>query len=102
MTQLGFVLQLSRSDYGGPIFGALCISQPLLNLVNSQSLWGKGQYFCGIRGATLKTSCFSSVYLVYSNNVHYLRMRALQKLSTEWYRHDVISGNVAGYVAEGM
>jgi hypothetical protein len=50
----------------------------------------------------IETSCFSSVYLVYSNNVHYLRMRALQKLSTEQYRHDVISGNVAGYIAEGM
>lgn len=44
VTQLGFVLQLSRSDYGGPIFGALCISQPLLNLINSRNLWGKGQY----------------------------------------------------------
>jgi hypothetical protein len=43
LSQLSFVFQLSRSDYGGPIFGALCISQPLLNLVNARNLWGKGK-----------------------------------------------------------
>jgi hypothetical protein len=42
MTQLSVVLHLSRSDYGGPIFGALCLSEPLLNLMNTQNLWGKG------------------------------------------------------------
>ncbi|KIM76348.1 hypothetical protein PILCRDRAFT_826332 [Piloderma croceum F 1598] len=81
VTQLGVVLHLSRSDYGGPIFGALCLSQPLLNLMNTRNLWGK-------------------VYLVYSNNLHYLRMRALHQLSTESYRHDVISGNVAEYITK--
>jgi hypothetical protein len=44
VTQLGFVLQLSRSDYGGLIFGALCISEPLLNLIGGRDLWSKGQY----------------------------------------------------------
>jgi len=44
VTQLGVVFHLSRSDYGGPIFGALCVSQPLLNLMNGRHLWGKGHY----------------------------------------------------------
>jgi hypothetical protein len=53
---------------------------------------------------TLKTSFFEfpTVYLVYSNNVHYLRMRAMSKLSTQDYRHDILSGNVADYIAEGV
>jgi hypothetical protein len=29
-------------------------------------------------------------------------MRALHQLSTASYRHDVISGNVAEYIMEGM
>ena len=44
----------------------------------------------------------SPVFLVYSNNIHYLRMRALQKLSSETYRNDVVSGNVADYIMEGV
>jgi len=42
VAQLSVVLHLSRSDYGGPIFGALCLSEPLLDFINTQHLWGKG------------------------------------------------------------
>ena len=57
-------------------------------------------HLCG----TLKNElvCSVPVYLVYSNNVHYLRMRAMSKLSTQDYRHDILSGNVADYIAEGV
>jgi len=57
-------------------------------------------HLCG----TLKNElvCSVPVYLVYSNNIHYLRMRALHQLSTASYRHDVISGNVAEYIMAGM
>jgi hypothetical protein len=45
---------------------------------------------------------FILVFLAYSNNRNYLRMRALYELSTEKYRRDVISGNVADYIMEGV
>ena len=103
VTQLGFVLRLSRSDYGGPIFGALCISEPLLNLIGDRGLWSKGQYLSYYMGLT-ENQCLllgGSAYIVYSDNVHYLRMRALHDLSTEKYRHDIISGNLADYITKG-
>jgi len=31
-TQLGFIFQLSRSNYGGPLFAAFCVAKPVFNL----------------------------------------------------------------------
>jgi hypothetical protein len=44
VTQLAFIVQLSRSNYGGPIFGAFCIAKPVLNLFLHELLWSKSQY----------------------------------------------------------
>jgi hypothetical protein len=56
---------------------------------------------CGLLKTEFFFPVWLSAYLVYSDNVHYLRMRALHELSTESYRHDVLSGNLAGYIMAG-
>jgi hypothetical protein len=100
IAQLNFIFHLSRSDYGGPIFGVLCISQPLLTFINSRNLWQQG-WMNHIDHCIHIDRVVFPAYLMFSNNVHYLRMRAMNELSKETYRHDIISGNLAAYVTEG-
>lgn len=39
LSQLGLILQLSRSDYGGPIFVACCVAMPLFDIFVQPNLW---------------------------------------------------------------
>lgn len=47
--QLFFIAQWSRADSGGPIFGALCLSQQILEMFLQKELWTKGQYYSIMR-----------------------------------------------------
>lgn len=41
---------MARSDYGGPLFGLLCIAQPLLEMYSESELWSKGEFGPALRG----------------------------------------------------
>ena len=43
--QLFFIAQWSRGDYGGPIFGALCLAQQVMEMYLRKHLWTQGQYY---------------------------------------------------------
>ena len=51
---------------------------------------------------------FSDWYLVFaahvlhSNNEHYIRLQSLKELTQGDYRQDVITGNLSGYILEGV
>jgi len=79
-SQLAFIIQSSRST-GGPFFALLCVAKPIMCAVSSRSLWSKP-------------------HVVHPNNDHYLRMEALQSLTGDRYRQDVISGHIGNYLIE--
>jgi len=81
VAQLGLIMQISRSDYGGPIFACLCLAQPLSDRL-------------------LRRSLYSSGHIVHANNKHYLRMQSLQELTDDGYRKDILVGNVSNYIKD--
>ncbi|KAJ7181840.1 P-loop containing nucleoside triphosphate hydrolase protein [Mycena filopes] len=79
---LGFAAQLALicQQSTGLVFSALSIIQPVLTLWLYRTLWMKS-------------------YVVYSENPEFLQMKALQSMRHTKYRGDVISGNIAGWIA---
>ena len=47
--QLFFIAQWSRTGNGGPVFGALCVAQQILEMFLRKELWTQGQYYSIMR-----------------------------------------------------
>ncbi|KAJ6630319.1 P-loop containing nucleoside triphosphate hydrolase protein [Mycena sp. CBHHK59/15] len=77
--QLGYVFRIVRSSGHGPVFGLLCIAQPILEVMLSQSLWSKA-------------------HVVEATDPHFLRMKGLRELSEPKYKQDVITGDIVQYI----
>ncbi|KAJ6603585.1 P-loop containing nucleoside triphosphate hydrolase protein [Mycena vulgaris] len=75
-TQLIFTFQ---QDNAGIVFTLLSLVTPVLMTKFGRGLWMRA-------------------YVVYSDNVDYLRLRALKLLASKDYREDVISGDLGGWI----
>ncbi|KDQ61149.1 hypothetical protein JAAARDRAFT_55856 [Jaapia argillacea MUCL 33604] len=79
ISQLGFIMQLSRANSGGPIFILLCLAKPFFLSFLWKSLRGK-------------------TYVVYANDTAYCRKRALKDVAmSDKYRGEIITGNAGDY-----
>ncbi|KAJ6603580.1 P-loop containing nucleoside triphosphate hydrolase protein [Mycena vulgaris] len=76
LSQLIFTFQ---QDNVGIIFTLFSLVTPVLMTKFGRGLW-------------------MQAYVVYSDNVHYLRLRALKLLASKEYREDVISGDLGGWI----
>ncbi|KZP34394.1 P-loop containing nucleoside triphosphate hydrolase protein [Athelia psychrophila] len=81
LSQLAFILQISRKGYGGPLFMGCCLASPFFRTFNGDMLW-------------------TTASVIHSNNPHYIRLQALKKLTQGAYRQDVITGNLSGYILD--
>ncbi|KAF8886866.1 P-loop containing nucleoside triphosphate hydrolase protein [Gymnopilus junonius] len=79
-SQLLLIAHISRST-GGPLFSLVCLAQPLLSGFLRLSIWDK-------------------VSFGFADDPHYQRMKALEKLTTEEFRQDVISGALAPWIID--
>ena len=41
-------------------------------------------------------------HIAHANNEHYLRMQSLQELTGDYYRKDILAGNISNYIKDGM
>ncbi|KAJ6600173.1 P-loop containing nucleoside triphosphate hydrolase protein [Mycena sp. CBHHK59/15] len=73
------LLFISQQKSGGPLFTLLATVKPLLTLKLVRTLWMKPS-------------------VQYSENVAYLRLRALKSMSQRQFRGDVIAGNIADWI----
>ncbi|KAJ7352019.1 P-loop containing nucleoside triphosphate hydrolase protein [Mycena albidolilacea] len=76
-SQILFILQQTN---GGFMFTALSLVNPLLATKGHRYLW-------------------TQAFVFYSDNVDYLRVRALSLLASDDYREDVVSGNIGGWIS---
>ncbi|KAJ7893210.1 P-loop containing nucleoside triphosphate hydrolase protein [Mycena leptocephala] len=76
-TQILFIVQQAR---GGFTFTLLSLVSPILLARSSTGLWMKA-------------------YVIYSDNIDYLRLRALRLLGSDEYREDVVSANIAAWIS---
>ncbi|KAJ7872797.1 P-loop containing nucleoside triphosphate hydrolase protein [Mycena olivaceomarginata] len=76
-SQILFILQQTN---GGFMFTALSLVNPLLATKGHRFLW-------------------TQAFVFYSDNVDYLRVRALSLLASDDYREDVVSGNIGGWIS---
>ncbi|KZP34388.1 P-loop containing nucleoside triphosphate hydrolase protein [Athelia psychrophila] len=81
VSQLAFILHISRNGYGGPLFMGCCLASPFFSTRNGNMLW-------------------TTSSVIHSNNPHYIRLQALKKLTKGAYRQDVITGNLSGYILD--
>ncbi|KAJ6616725.1 P-loop containing nucleoside triphosphate hydrolase protein [Mycena sp. CBHHK59/15] len=74
------LLFISQQTSGGLTFTILTLVHPVVVTKFQRSLWMKA-------------------FVAYSDNIHYLRIRALNALSGKAYREEVVSGNIASWVS---
>ncbi|RDB22985.1 putative multidrug export ATP-binding/permease protein YgaD [Hypsizygus marmoreus] len=80
VSQFYLIVHASRFT-GGPLFASLCIAKPFLRALTLQNVWSK-------------------VFLVNTHNEDHKRMQALNQLTSDYYRQDYITGNLASYILE--
>ncbi|KAF8652807.1 hypothetical protein AX16_004158 [Volvariella volvacea WC 439] len=77
--QLGFLLHMAHSNWGGPVFVLCCLARPFLVVWTRKSL-------------------FEKPYVIECVNEDYKKLKALQGMATASYRAEVISGNLDGWI----
>ncbi|KAF7335630.1 Lipid A export ATP-binding/permease protein MsbA [Mycena venus] len=77
VTQILFILQQMK---GGIIFTMLSLVSPVLITTSGRHLFQRG-------------------FVYYSDNVDYLRLRALGLLASDDYREDVVTANIGGWIS---
>ncbi|KAJ7089980.1 P-loop containing nucleoside triphosphate hydrolase protein, partial [Mycena epipterygia] len=70
----------AQQESGGITFTVLSLVSPFMMTKFGRGLWMKA-------------------HVVYSDNIHYLRLRALTLLASKDYREDVISGNIGAWIS---
>ncbi|TFK33870.1 P-loop containing nucleoside triphosphate hydrolase protein, partial [Crucibulum laeve] len=64
---------------GGPLFALTCVAKPIASMLSTRSLW-------------------DSAFIAVENNLNYLRMRGLRKLTEDEYKQDVLTGNLGEHI----
>ena len=101
---IGFVSLLTtifHQRFAGPVFGSLCIiyacSTAVFELLRSGTGLSVSQH-----NTTTMLTAIKIGFIAYTENEHYINIRALQSLARDAYREDVVIGNLASYIIEGM
>lgn len=81
-SQLTMLVHLSRES-GSVLLTLLCLVKPAIRTFTASDL-------------------YSQMFLVYSNNPHFKRMKALKVLTKERYKQDQLTGNWGDHIIEGV
>ncbi|KAF7325600.1 ABC transporter ATP-binding protein [Mycena kentingensis (nom. inval.)] len=79
ISQLAYVFRTVNSSGHGPLFAALCLIHPLLELTMSTNLW-------------------STPHLIEPNNPNFVRRSNLLELKEKKYKQDVITGDIVQHI----